>query len=241
MSEDISQAGRAGGPIFNVPWPVMTLVILLAAIHAMRWLAGEDTYLWSLAVFAFVPAQFTGQWLASLPGAQVWSFLSYAFIHGDWMHLLFNGLWMIVFGSVVARRLGPARFFAHAAAGAIAAALASLIMHWGETVFVVGASGAISGQFAAAIPLMYANGLTPSTAMRTDLTALTPLGPLELLGNQRALLFIAIWFVITLYTGVTGMAAPGEPQAIAWEAHIGGFFGGLAAFYLLDRRAGRPA
>jgi membrane associated rhomboid family serine protease len=73
--------------------------------------------------------------------------------------------------------------------------------------------------------------------MRGDVSAIAPLSPRQLFANRRALVFIAIWFAITLYTGVTGMATPGESQAIAWEAHLGGFLGGLAAFYLLDRRA----
>jgi membrane associated rhomboid family serine protease len=225
------------GPILNVPWPAMLLVLVLIAIHAARSLLGDDIYLWSEAVFAFVPAQLTGTWRPSLPGAQAWSFLSYAFIHGDWLHLLFNSLWLVVFGSVVARRLGPVRFFVHAAIAAVAGALATLMLHWGETIFMIGASGAVSGQLAAAIPLMYGDGLTPSTAMRTDVSHIKLLGPRALLQDGRALVFIAIWFAITLLTGVTGMVTPGETQAIAWEAHLGGFIGGLAAFYLLDRPA----
>jgi membrane associated rhomboid family serine protease len=236
MTEETPVPAR-GGPILNVPWPAMLLVLIFLAIHALRSLAGEDFYLWSEAVFAFVPAQLTGTWRPSLPGAQAWSFLSYAFIHGDWLHLLFNSLWLVVFGSVVARRLGPSRFFLHAAFAAVVGALATLALHWGETIFMIGASGAVSGQLAAAIPLMYGDGLSPSTAMRSDMSHIKPLGPRALLRNSRALVFIAIWFAITLLTGVTGMVTPGETQAIAWEAHIGGFIGGLAAFYLLDRCA----
>lgn len=236
MSE-VPRIPPRGGPIFNVPWPVTALVLLLCAIHAGRVWAGEDIYLWSIVTFAFIPAQLTGGWLPSLPGAEIWSFLSYAFIHGSWLHLFFNGLWMVVFGTVAARRLGPARFFFHAAIAAIVAAIASLTFHWGETVFVVGASGAVSGQLAAAIPVIYGNGLRPGVAMRSDLSKITPLSPFQLVTNRRALLFIAVWFAITLYTGVTGMATPGEAQAIAWEAHVGGFIGGLIGFYLLERPA----
>jgi membrane associated rhomboid family serine protease len=236
MTGETSDSAR-GGPILNIPWPVAALVLVLVAIHAARWFAGEDIYLWSTAVFGFVPAQLTGTWRPSLPGAEAWSFLSYAFIHGDWLHLIFNSLWMIVFGSVVARRLGPIRFFLHAAIAAVVAAMASLALHWGETVFVIGASGAVSGQLAAAIPLMYGDGLSPTTAMRSDLSHIRPPSFGALLRNRRALLFIVIWFAVTLLTGVTGMVTPGETQAIAWEAHLGGFAGGLIAFYLLDRRA----
>jgi membrane associated rhomboid family serine protease len=235
MSETAAIPGHRS-PILNVPWPVTVLVAVLVVIHLARWLSGEDIYLWSLAVFAFVPAQLTGGWQPSLPGAQAWSFLSHAFIHGDWMHLLFNSLWLVVFGSLVARRLGPARFLIHAALGAAAGALATLLVHWGETIFLIGASGAVSGQLAAAIPLIYGDGLRPGAAMHADLRRVTPLSLLELLKNRRALMFIAIWFAITLFTGVTGMVAPGETQVIAWEAHVGGFLAGLVGFYLLDRR-----
>ena len=74
---------------------------------------------------------------------------------GDWMHLLFNCLWLLVFGTPVARYMGSARFLLLGLLAGVAGGLASLFLHWGEEIFVIGASGAVSGLLAAAIPLMY--------------------------------------------------------------------------------------
>ena len=55
-------------------------------------------------------------------GADIWTFVTYAFIHGDWTHLGLNGVWLLAFGTPVARRFGMARFLAFFAVTAAAGA-----------------------------------------------------------------------------------------------------------------------
>lgn len=221
-------------PIINSPRVVLVLIGLCTAIQAVLAWAGEDIRLWAIMVFGFIPAQVTGNWQESLPFAREWSFLSYALLHGSWLHLMFNCLWMLVFGSVVARRLGTVRFLLLSAGSAVTAAVATLVVHWNEAFPLIGASGAISGQMAAAVPLMYGSGLRAGLALRTDLSHVRPLSPLELAASRGAVFFIVVWLGITLLTGAVGTGV-GEDVRIAWEAHIGGFLGGLALFYGLDR------
>ena len=101
-------------PFFRAPKVVLILIAVLAFDAPVPFrLRGQDWRVWSLYAFSFIPARITGD--AAFPaiwGSQVWSFLTYAFLHADMMHLFFNSLWLLVFGSVVARRLGPARFLA---------------------------------------------------------------------------------------------------------------------------------
>lgn len=241
MNDNSFSAWRPGGespepqanpPIFNVPSVVAGVIAALVAVHVILWFAGGDWSDWSLYAFALIPARFTLPGYPMLPGAQYWSLVTYMFLHGDWMHLIFNSLWLLIFGTPVARYLGAPRFLLLCLVSGIAGGLASLWLHWGESVLVIGASGAVSGLLAAAIPIMYgwrvAGGVVPLTFG-------------ALLRNPRALMFMLVWLAITLFSGGAGWTGQSffSETAIAWEAHIGGFAGGLLAFYAMAPRRGR--
>ena len=221
-------------PVFNAPTIVLALIGLLVAVHLLLWVLGEGWQVWSLFALALNPVRFTDPGFPTLPGAQYWSLVTYMLLHGDWMHLTFNSLWLLVFGTPVARYLGPARFLVLCLAAGVAGGLSSLALHWGEQIFVVGASGAVSGLLAAAIPIMYGRRV-PGGAR--------PLGLGELLSNPRALMFTAVWLALTLFSGAAGWTGNSflAEGGIAWEAHVGGFIGGLLAFYGLAPRAVRAA
>jgi membrane associated rhomboid family serine protease len=116
-----------------------------------------------------------------------------------------------------------------------------LPQHWGEFVIMVGASAAVSGAMAAAMPVMYAPGFDRRLS---DLSGIATVPPLALARNRNALFFTAVFFALQLLTGAgqatTGTAFLNE-AVIAWEAHLGGFVTGLIAFYLLDRRSASQA
>jgi membrane associated rhomboid family serine protease len=233
------------GPAINVPQAVLLLIAVLALIQLGRGFLSEEADQEFVLTFAFIPARYSlpTELASQIPGgegADIWSFVTHMFLHGDWMHLGFNALWMLAFGSVVARRLGAAGFMALSLASAAAGALANLVLYWGALSVLIGASGAISGQMAGAVRLMFADGGSLGTIHRRRLEAARPLGLVETFANPRALLFILIWFGITLFTGIGGIGAPGEEARIAWEAHVGGFAGGLLLFGFIDSIARRP-
>jgi membrane associated rhomboid family serine protease len=226
-------------PLFRAPKVVLILIAILVSVHVVFLLAGEDWQVWSLYAFSFIPARISGG--APFPaiwGSQAWSFVTYGLLHADMMHLFFNSLWLLVFGSVVARRLGPLKFLVLACVSTIMGAVATLLTHWGEVAIVIGASGAVSGLMAAAIPLMYGAGLRLGDTYRMDIATVRPLRPLEILTNRRAFIFTLIWMAVTLFSGASGWTGASfiEDGRIAWEAHLGGFVAGLIAFYWLDRR-----
>jgi membrane associated rhomboid family serine protease len=223
------QDGRSSPPIFNVPAVVAGVIGALVAVHVILLLAGDAWLDWSLFAFALIPARWTLPGYPMLPGSQYWSLITYMFLHGGWMHLIFNSLWLLIFGTPAARYLGSARFLLLCLAAGLAGGLASLFLHWGENILVIGASGAVSGLLAAAIPIMY-GWRVPG--------GVVPLSARELMRNSRALGFMLVWLAITLFSGGAGWTGQSflTESAIAWEAHIGGFVGGLIAFYAMAPR-----
>ncbi len=225
-------------PLFRAPTVVLILIAVLVCVHVAILLGGEDLRIWSLYAFAFIPARISGGVpFPAIWGSQVWSFVTYGFLHADMMHLFFNSLWLLVFGSVVARRLGAIKFLALACASTIMGAVATLLTSWGQAAIVIGASGAVSGLMAAAIPLMYGAGLRLGDTYRMDIATVRPLRPLEILTNRRAFIFTLVWIAVTLFSGASGWTGASfmEEGRIAWEAHLGGFVAGFIAFYWLDR------
>lgn len=220
---------RPDAPVFLAPSVVIGLAGVIVAAYLFLWFAGENWQIWSLYAFSFIPARIGGGMpFPAIPGSQAWSFLTYSFLHADVLHLVSNVVWIVVFGTVVARHLSAPKFLLLCAAASTGGAVGTLLAYWGSPGIMVGASGIVSGLVGAAIPLMYGVRLGPNTRR--------PLSPAELFSDRRALIFTAVWLAVTLFSGATGWTGNSfvEEIRIAWEAHIGGFVAGIAAFYLLD-------
>ncbi|MFD2142184.1 rhomboid family intramembrane serine protease [Ancylobacter oerskovii] len=227
-------------PIFNVPAVIVVLVALLVAIQLVRQLVGEELDVEILALFAFIPARFDATVFADgvLPGgsgADVWTFVTYAFLHADFMHVGINALWLLAFGSPVARRFGAGRFLVFFLFTAAAGAGLHLLTHAGEPIPMIGASAAVSGCMAAALRFMFAtDGYAAWRADTAQHAAHMPAPPLgRVLRDRRVISFVAVWFAINI---AFGLGAPSgiASGSVAWEAHIGGFLAGLFAFPLFD-------
>jgi membrane associated rhomboid family serine protease len=229
--------------IFNVPVVVLSLLAAMGLVHALMTLVlSLDQSSDFLVLFAFVPARYDLKLLSELwwvPGwgAAVWTFLTYAFIHGNLMHLGFNGVWLLAFGTPVARRFGPLRFLIFFLASAAVGAAFHLAVHSGERLPMVGASAAISGAMAAAMRFAFQRGGPLGPFRRDDEAAYrVPATPLSvLLREPRLIVFLIVWFGVNLLFGLGIVSLPGESDMpIAWEAHIGGFLAGLVSFALFD-------
>jgi len=141
----------------------------------------------------------------------------------------------LAFGSPVARRFGSRRFLAFMAVTAAAGAAVHLVTHFGELLPMVGASAAISGAMAAATRFAFQRG-GPLELWRDPAEACrVPAAPLATsLRDSRVLAFVLAWFGVNILFGVFSVGMPGIEQAIAWQAHIGGFLVGLFAFAVFD-------
>ncbi len=263
FSPDARPARRE--PVFNMPGIIVLLIIVFAAVHAWReYLIDAVTDGDVLRHFAFVPGRLTAvfdmdaiaatltavsrdanqldiaRYFLDDASAQYWTLISYSFLHGDWVHLGVNSLWLAAFGAPVARRLGWLRFLALFVVTAIAGALAYYVFHRTDFVPMVGASASISGIMAAAIrfvfvpggplgPPLYPFPLPPHLAAR-----LPAVGLIAALSDRRVVQFTLTWFIINFVFGLASIPLGITAAAVAWEAHAGGFLAGFLLFSLFD-------
>jgi membrane associated rhomboid family serine protease len=228
-------------PAFNVPAPVLAVIAVLVVVHVALWLGGDEFQIWSRYALAFDPARLGGDVQVAAPvGAQIWSFLTYALLHGDAFHLGSNSIWLLIFSTPVIRRLGLVKYLVLLVVTSIAGATAMLAAHWGTSLQLIGASGAVSGLLAAVTPIMYAPGFHMASAHNIDHRRLQVLSPRQIFQDRKALAFTLMFLVLTLITAASSALSStgfmGGSQ-IAWEAHLGGFIAGFFMFYLLDRKA----
>jgi membrane associated rhomboid family serine protease len=226
-------------PILTLPRALTAYVLLLAIIH-LRVLLPPDLEYWIIEAFAFIPKRYDSSLLpityAGGAGAKVWSFVSYSLLHANLSHLGFNVLWLLPFGSALARRFGAVRFFIFMAVTAAAGALAHLLTHEHAIAPMIGASASVSGTMAAAIRFAFVQGSFLSFSRGdADAAAKVPaLSLLRSLRNGRVLGFLGVWFAVNIIFGVGAIAIGAEGASVAWQAHIGGFLAGLVLFSLFD-------
>jgi membrane associated rhomboid family serine protease len=231
-------------PVFNLPPVVAVLAAVLLAIHAVRvFLLSDAANVQLLLAFSFIPARevIPGVMANVAPvdaGTRLWTFITYAFLHADWAHVVLNVLWLVAFGAPVARRFGALRFLGYAALGAVAGAALHLAFYSHDFAPLIGASAAISALMAGASRFLLSGGGPLWSG--ADFIYRLPAPPLrEVLRNGRVLAFVGVWFLINLVFGLTNGGGLSS-GAVAWDAHVGGFIAGLLAFGLFDPvRAGR--
>ena len=198
--------------------PVVTyaLIALNVLIFFVELQGGEDF----IKRWAFVPARFSAN-----PGHDAVTVFTAMFLHGGWMHLLGNMLYLWIFGDNVEDRFGHAKFLIFYLLSGIAAIFAQFYFVSQSNVPNVGASGAIAGVLAAYL-LMF-----PQARVNV------------LLGRQivamPALIVIGLWVVLQLLSGVGAVAATeqtADTGGVAYMAHVGGFAAGFVLAFLFRGR-----
>jgi membrane associated rhomboid family serine protease len=160
------------------------------------------------------------------------------FMHGGWIHILGNMLFLWIFGNNVEDALGKVRFLLWYVAGGIAAtALQTFVtLQWGgahaASIPNIGASGAISAVLGAYFLLL------PGARVLTAIF----LGFFFFIQEVPAMLFLGIWIALQLWQGGFGVVHPEAGGGVAFFAHIGGFaFGMLTVYAIAKRRPLRPS
>jgi membrane associated rhomboid family serine protease len=221
---------RDENPATRVTWMTWLLIALNVTVFAYgTWLAiafSEAAYEAFVIANAFVPARF----LASPLSPREWvTVFTSMFMHGGWLHLGGNMLYLWIFGNNIEDRLGPWGFLGFYLLCGIAATALQCVVEPGLTLPVLGASGAIAGVLAAYL-LLYPRAKVVTAVFIFFVIELAAL---------PAWLIIAVWFAIQLATGLGSLGQTSALGGVAYFAHIGGFVMGLALalpLWAADRR-----
>jgi len=167
---------------------------------------------------------------AIMQGDQLHTLLTSMFLHGGWLHLIGNMLFLWVFGDNIEAVLGKLWYLLFYLAGGIAASLAHILLNMGSTVPSVGASGAIAAILGAYIVMF------PHSQIRL----LVFLGLFMTVTRVTALVFLGIWAIMQLFNGIAGLGVEtAQTGGVAFWAHLGGFVFGLLVGFLARGVAGR--
>lgn len=210
---------RGSGPsIVTIALIVINVIVFL--FEAMMSQPELENFIRSYGV---VPAQITqGNGLITL--------LTHMFLHGGWMHLIGNMVFLWVFGDNIEAVLGKVMYLAFYIAGGLAAAALQILVDPASTIPSVGASGAIAAVLGAYIVMF------PHSRVKVMVMSRVGMG----MTRVAALVFLGIWFVTQLFSGVASLGVPtAQTGGIAFWAHIGGFLFGLLVGFLFRGRAGR--
>ncbi|GJL50465.1 rhomboid family intramembrane serine protease [Candidatus Nitrospira salsa] len=151
--------------------------------------------------------------LVSLP--PYGTLLSSMFLHGGWMHLIGNMLYLWIFGDNIEDVMGHGKFIVFYLSCGILAALSHAMVDPESVVPMVGASGAISGVLGAYLLLF----------PRAHVLVLVPLGFFTQMMHVPAAIVLGLWFVLQIVSG--GMSIGHEGGGVAFFAHVGGFVAGM--------------
>lgn len=155
------------------------------------------------------------------------SFLTSLFLHGGFMHIAGNMLYLWIFGNNVEDSMGRGRFLVFYLIAGITASAAQVLASPSSPVPTIGASGAIAGVLGAYIVLF------PNARVQT----LIFLGYFARMAHLPARLVLGFWFVLQLFNGLMAFGVA-QAGGVAWFAHVGGFVAGLllVRLFTLGRR-----
>jgi membrane associated rhomboid family serine protease len=193
----------------TVPLVTYALIALNVLFFFVE-LSGGDAFIMR---WAFVPSRF----LANPVGDFLTLFTS-MFMHGGWVHLGGNMLYLWIFGDNVEDRFGHIKFLIFYLLCGLAATFAQLAFSMGSNVPNLGASGAIAGVLGAYI-LMFPQQQVKVLVGRI----VTPVS---------ALIVIGLWFVLQFFSGFASIANTADTGGVAYMAHVGGFIAGFVLAFL---------
>ena len=171
-----------------------------------------------IATYALIPAYFT------LP-----SVVTSMFLHGGWMHIIGNMLYLWIFGDNIEDRVGHGLFVVFYLGCGCVAAFLQVVFNPASAVPMLGASGAIAGVMGAYFVLY------PQSRVLTAVFIFFFFDLVEI----PAVFFLGIWFLMQLLSGVGSLGSSAATGGVAFWAHVGGFGAGAFVGFILRARGRR--
>jgi membrane associated rhomboid family serine protease len=242
---DEDTGGRPGIPYFNVAIIAINVVVFLYQLLDPNFTNGYST----------VPAEITsgkdivGQFLLTAPDgtsfeideapgpSPIWlTLFTSMFMHGGWLHIGGNMLFLFIFGDNIEKAYGHLKYLAFYLVCGIIAGLAHVLSQPDSIIPSLGASGAISGVMAAYLVLFPTNRIRVLLAL--GLVLLRPI-------MVPAIVMIGVWALLQFINGLGAIAVTDQTSGVAYWAHIGGFVAGVVITFLarpfLDRGTAPPS
>ena len=193
---------RVAEPLFNAPTAALVVVASILAGYLIQSRMPDPDAM--VRLLGLAPRQ--------VAYGRLWPLLTVVLVHGSWTHAGLNALGALAFGTPVARAFGRGglwRFLSFYLLCAFVSSLGYVLLHWGEAIVLVGASGAISGLMGGSSRLIDRRG------------ALGPFRSRTVIGMAGA------WLVINLLMALRWIDVGSGGAPIAWEAHLVGYVAGL--------------
>lgn len=205
--------------------PIVTWLIILACVLVFLYTSSLPEALANrfIASFGAVPAAVTGR--TGGGGLHGYATLvTSMFLHGGWLHLIGNMLYLWIFGDNVEDLMGHGGFLIFYLITGIAAAASHIALNATSTLPLVGASGAISGVLGGYLVLF----------PRARIISIIPLLYVFRIVAVPAIVFLPLWFLIQFSSGLLSLGVGGS--GVAFWAHVGGFAAGVVLVRVFARR-----
>ena len=240
---DEDTGGRGGVPYVNLAIIAINVVVFLYQLVDPSFTAGYSTVPAEITTGTDIVGRFvlaapdgTAVVIDEAPGPNpIWlTLLTSMFMHGGWLHIGGNMLFLFIFGDNIEKAYGHIKYVIFYLVCGIIASLAHVFSDPTSIIPSLGASGAISAVLAAYLVLFPTNRVKVLLAL--GFVLLRPI-------MVPAVVMIGIWAVLQFINGLSSLA--GQASGVAYWAHIGGFVAGLVITFLarpfLDReRASAP-
>lgn len=206
------QVHRGYRPVFSWAFIAVNVLIFLYQF-SLEPLAGQEF----VYTYGCIPAEIER-------GQDSFTLLTSMFLHGSWMHLIGNMLYMYIFSDNIEASIGHVPYVVFYVLGGLAAGLCHIYFNPGSPIPAVGASGALSAVMGAYIVMF------PKSNIKAFLFLFRI--------NVPAFLFLGFWFYQQSSAGIESLGD--TSGGIAWWAHIGGFVFGVLSGFLFRRLYGVP-
>jgi len=207
-------------PSWHTPIATKALIVVNVLSFISQWAMPDKEFAEFVYRYGFIPVRFLNSIMefGILHTDSYLPMLTSMFLHGNWVHLISN-MWMLwLFGDNVEDIMGFARFLIFYILCCLISGFTHFLFNPVSSVPTVGASGAIAGVMGAYLILF----------PHSRIVTLVPVFIfLPMFIHVPAFIFLIIWFLSQLYSGVTQWVGGGNVGGIAWWAHISGFLAGM--------------